>query len=424
MAKQPASQLVDHLFRHEAGRMVAVLTRIFGMHNLDLAEDVVQEAFIKAVQTWTYNAIPDNPAGWLMQVAKRRAIDILRRDARGKEMLNYQRVSVDRTVEVDAFFHDNEIADSQLQLIFACCHPKLKPSEQIALTLKTASGFGIKEIARALMISQDAVKQRLFRARNFVKKQGIQLSIPVGKDLIPRINAVNTVLYLLFNEGYSSVKGDELIRRDLCVEAMRLAKILYEHKMGGKASTSALLALMCFQAARFEARLDMDDQIILLPHQDRSLWDEELLHVGRIYMGRAFRSGTTTIYHLEAAIAAQHTVTKSFEETDWSRLAKLYEVLLEVKPTAIVKLNYLVVLLRMGNLKEAAMMIDDLIEAHELSSNHLLHAVVSEFHQLNNNTLEAIAHMNKAIALARTHAEIQMLEERLKSLSRAESSFN
>jgi RNA polymerase sigma factor (sigma-70 family) len=424
MPKQPTTQLVDHLFRHEAGRMVAVLTRIFGMHNLDLAEDVVQEAFIKAVQTWTYNAIPDNPAGWLMQVAKRQAIDILRRDQRGKEVLDRHQVSAEYSVKVDDFFHENEIADSQLQLIFACCHPKLKPAEQIALTLKTASGFGIKEIARALMISQDAVKQRLLRARNFVKKQNIQLSIPVGNELTPRLSAVNTVLYLLFNEGYSSVKGDEVIRRDLCIEAMRLTRILTEHKMGGHSSTCALLALMCFQAARFEARLDMDDQIILLPHQDRSLWDAELLHVGRLYMGRAFRSGPTTVYHLEAAIAAQHIGARSFEETDWPRLAKLYEVLYEVKPTPVVKLNYLVVLLRLGNLEAAAVMIDELIEAPELSSNHLLHAVISEFHQLNNNTREAIYHIIKAIDLARTQAEIKMLVARLKSLSEVGSRLN
>ena len=230
--------------------------------------------------------------------------------------------------------------------------------------------------------------------------------------------------YLLFNEGYSSVKVDELIRRDLCVEAMRLTRILTEHKMGGNASTSALLALMCFQAARFDARLDLDDQIILLPHQDRSLWDKELLHVGRVYMGRAFRAGPPTVYHLEAAIAGQHAQATSFEETDWPRLAKLYQVLYEVKPTAIVKLNYFVVLLRLGNLEEAAMMRDELVEASELSSNHLLYAVISEYHQLKFNNSEAINYMDKAIALAKTQSEIQMLGARLKSLQASGTKLN
>ena len=418
MSNREPRQIVDHLFRHESGRMVAVLTHIFGMHNLDLVEDVVQDAFVKAVQSWTYTSVPDNPAAWLMQVAKRKAIDILRRNARGTEILSQVTGQTDYAFGLDEFFHEDEIADSQLRLIFACCHPSLKPSDQVALTLKTASGFGIREIARALMVSEDNVKQRLFRARKYIKDNDIDMHIPTGAEMSERLATVHTVIYLIFNEGYSSAKGDEVIRRDLCAEAMRLAKLLFEHKRGGQGSTCALLALMCFHAARFDARLGLDDQIVLLHEQDRSIWDGELLKVGKHYFHKALQIGPTTVYHIEMLIASQH-VWHEVDRIDWPRLRKLYEVLYDVKPSPVIKLNMLVVVLRQGDLEAASKLAEELTSADQLQKNHLLYAVLSEYHQYAGNYKEAVHSIEKAIELGRTSSEKKLLRRRLKALEHA-----
>ncbi|HVX51118.1 MAG TPA: sigma-70 family RNA polymerase sigma factor, partial [Chitinophagaceae bacterium] len=252
MQNEPAQQLVDHLFRHESGKMIAVLTRIFGMHNLEMAEDVVQEAFLKAMQAWRFE-IPANPAGWLMQTARNKAIDIVRRQQHHRQYSAEvaTRLLAETENTIGQFFSGGEISDSQLRMIFACCHPALKQEDRIALTLKTASGFGVAEIARALVTNEAAIQKRLYRAKQFIKENNIQLEIPAGRELAHRLETVYTVLYLLFNEGYNSIKADELIRCDLCGEAIRLAYILSQNKSGRQPATYALLSLMCLQASRF-----------------------------------------------------------------------------------------------------------------------------------------------------------------------------
>lgn len=288
MSDQPNSihALVDHLFRHESGKMVAVLTRIFGMHNLEMIEDVVQEAFLRATQSWTFNEVPENPSAWLMQVARNRAIDIVRRQ---QNFINYSKEVAGQLLEetentVGQFFSESEIADSQLRMIFACCHPSLKEEDQLALTLKTVSGFGVAEIAHALIAHEATIQKRLYRAKQFLKESDIALEIPSGRALSARLDIVYTVLYLLFNEGYNSLKTNELIRRDLCAEAMRLCLLLAEHKIGNRPSTFALLSLMCFHASRFESRMDENNSIILLQHQDRSKWDKDLANRGYFFL--------------------------------------------------------------------------------------------------------------------------------------------
>ena len=230
MNKASSQQIVDHLFRHESGKMIAVLTRIFGVHNLEMAEDVVQEAFLAATQVWKFE-MPDNPSAWLMKVAKNKALDLIRRQQNFRQYSTEIAVRLQQEAEntVDQFFCDSEISDSQLRLIFTCCHPALKEEDQVALTLKTISGFGVREIAKALMTNDETIQKRLYRAKLFIRNKNVKFDIPMGKELNKRVETVHSILYLLFNEGYNSTKADELIQYDLCAEAMRLCKILVEH---------------------------------------------------------------------------------------------------------------------------------------------------------------------------------------------------
>src|SRR3954465_678049 len=245
-------QMVDHLFRHEAGKMIAILTRIFGLSHLELVEDVVQESFLKALQTWKYGQLPDNPSAWLMQVARRKAIDRLRKTSR--EIVGPGELP-EQASDTKEFYHTDEIADSQLRMIFICIHPDLKEEDQLALVLNIVSGFSVQEIAKALLTTEPTIQKRLYRAKEFIRKEKMRFEIPAGIELRERLDVVHTFLYLLFNEGYNSGKVDELIRRDLCGEAMRLCKALTEHRICSSPTGYALLSLMCFHAARFDSRL-------------------------------------------------------------------------------------------------------------------------------------------------------------------------
>ena len=413
------NQLVDHLFRHETGKMIAVLTRLFGIHNLSMAEDVVQDAFVKAVQTWKFNALPDNPSAWLMQVAKNKALDILRRknlfDNYSKEFsTQIQEISNEF---VDQVFLDTEIADSQLQLIFACCHPSLKEEDQIALTLKTISGFGVPEIAKALLTQEATIQKRLYRAKQFILKNNIQLEIPTGKELLARLETVYTVLYLIFNEGYNSSKADELIRKDLCAEAMRLCLLLSEHKASDEPATYALLALMCFQASRFESRLDENSSIILLAQQDRNKWNKELINRGYYYLNHSSEGKHLTVYHVESAIAAEHCMAASFEETNFERLLSLYDLLYEIKPTPVVQLNRAVVLSYTGKTQEAIDCVHTIINIdHFLETQYIFNSVLGELYARNAQPQEAKNYFDHALKLTQSDAEKKLLKEKLNAI--------
>ena len=408
--------LVDHLFRHEAGKMIAILTRLFGLHHLELAEDVVQEAFLKATQTWTYQEIPSNPAAWLMQVAKNKAIDILRRGQYAtqysKEFSLQAQEQVAETVE--EFFHDNEIADSQLRMIFACCHPSLNADDQLAFTLKTASGFGAAEIAKALVTNEPVIQKRLYRAKQFLRDQAIRLEIPAGGALNARLENVYMVLYLIFNEGYNSIKADELIRKDLCAEAMRLCKLLSEHPCGARPMTFALLSLMCFQASRFESRLDENQSIVLLHEQDRNKWNQPLIALAYQFLSRSSEGDELSIYHLEAAIAAEHCLSPSFQSTNWQRLLGLYDLLLERKKTPVVLLNRSVVLAQTGNPDAAIEAIHQIPGLEKLlSTQYIYSAVLGDLHLQAGNLDKAKEMLGKAYTLTTSQAEKKLIAGKL-----------
>ncbi|MCS3795863.1 RNA polymerase sigma factor [Niastella sp. OAS944] len=419
--KESVVQLVDHLFRYQSGKMIAVLTRIFGMHNLEMIEDVVQESFLRAIHTWTFKQVPENPAGWLMQVARNRAIDIIRRQQHfqqySRELAHELQLETEQTIQ--QFFSEEEIADSQLRMMFACCHPALKEEDQVALTLKTVSGFGVTEIAHALLTNEAVIQKRLYRAKQFLKDNRIQLDIPVGRHLTNRLNMVYTVLYLLFNEGYKSQHENEVIRKDLCTEAMRLCLILTEHKTGKQPATFALLALMCLQASRFESRINENNEIILLQHQDRSTWNRALIQKGYDYLNLSSQGEVITVYHLESAIAAEHCLAPSFAETNWQRMLMLYDMLLEQKRTALVILNRAVVLTQLNQTSVAIKEILQIENIDQLiNTQYIFSAVLGELYFQLGDDHNAGKSLQQALALTHSQAEKKLISGKLEALAR------
>ena len=400
--------------------MIAVLTRIFGIHNLELVEDTVQETFLKALQVWKYQAVPDNPAGWLMQVARNRTIDLIRRQQKLADISEELslRLGADTEQVIGQFFLDTEIADSQLRMIFTCCHPALNPEDQVALTLKTVSGFGVSEISKALVSNDATIQKRLYRAKEYIRQHEIRFEIPAGEPLKERLDTVYTILYLLFNEGYNSSKADELIRHDLCAEAMRLCKLLTEHRVGNTPSSFALLSLMCFQASRFDSRMGDDNTIILLEHQDRHGWNQELIRRGYYYLNLSATGDRLSVYHIESAIAAEHCLSPDFASTNWETLLKLYDCLLELKPIPIVQLNRSILLAQLGRLETAIDTILDIPGIAQLLKHHYIYnAVLGELYGRAGNIAEARRLLEKAYELTPSLAEKKLLRDKMDQLA-------
>lgn len=410
-------KMVDHLFRREAGKMVAVLTHFLGLSNLQLAEDVVQDAFVKAMQAWKINGPPEKPEAWLLQTARHKAIDLLRRKELHNRFTHQEVHQLEETA--DQFFHPQEIADSQLRMIFACCHPMLKQEDQVALTLKIVSAFSMPEIARALVTNEALVQKRVSRARLFLRDNKVLLEIPAGSELQQRLEPVYTVLYLLFNEGYNSLKTDELIRHELCAEAMRCCKLLTEHERIGQPMASALLSLMCLQAARFESRIGTDNNIILLREQDRRLWDRELIQVGFNYLNNSSDGDQISSYHIEAAIAAEHCLADRFENTNWKRMLQLYELLREVKPGPATELNRAIALAQTGETGAAIAAILSIPGIEQLVlTNHQYSAALGDLYKRLSNTIKAREYLSKAYNLTPSVAEKKLLQLRMDELGK------
>ncbi|MEQ8336651.1 MAG: sigma-70 family RNA polymerase sigma factor [Cyclobacteriaceae bacterium] len=335
--------LVEHLFRHESGKMVAVLSRILGLQNLEAAQDIVQDTLIKALHTWKSGNLPDNPAGWLYKTAKNKAIDLVRREHTFQKLAPDYAYILNSDFALSSAFHkvfmEDEIGDSQLRMMFACCHPEIPIESQIALTLRTLGGLSTSEIASAFLTSEDTITKRIYRAKEKFRTEDIQMSVPQGEALPKRLEAVLKSIYLLFREGYHSSHPDQLIREDLCQEAMRLCFILTEHVLTAKPSSHALMALMCFQASRLKARLDDNGHIVLIRYQDRGKWYKPLINKGFHYLERASEPFEVSTYHLEALIASLHASAKSFETTEWKMIYEFYSMLQKLEPNPIVAMN-------------------------------------------------------------------------------------
>ena len=341
-------RLVDHLFRHQAGQMTSTLTRIFGPANLDLAEDVVQEALLEALHRWPFGGVPNNPRAWLLRVARNRAIDVIRRNSRFRSkaqeiesMLEHQ--LRDRSNGHDMVF-DNEINDDQLRMAFTCCHSAIPREARVALTLKTVGGFGVSEIARAFLTKETTIAQRLVRAKRKIKEQRLPFEMPDEPEMSQRLTSVLEALYLMFNEGYSAHEGENLIRAELCNEAIRLATLAAAHPATGLPQAHALAALMLFQGARLAARSDDRGNLLLLAEQDRALWNRDMIQRGVAHMDQAAAGDQLTTYHIEAGIAACHANAESFESTDWTTILMFYDLLLERESSPVHALNRAVAL--------------------------------------------------------------------------------
>jgi len=412
-------QVVDHLFRHESGRLIATLTRILGFENLQLAEDVVQDALLKAMQNWAFKGVPRNPSAWLMQVARNQALDAVRRQQnfRSKEQ------------DITAFFEhrsgaqagpepvhfDDEIRDDQLRMMFACCHPDLPRESQVALTLKTLCGFGEEEIASAFLTSTAAMAKRLVRARQRIREGAIHLEIPAGSELSARLDAVLQTLYLLFNEGYKASRGDELIRQDLCDEAIRLTTLLVEHPTGDRPKTHALLSLMLLSGARLSARVDAEGNLLLLAEQDRSRWDRAMIQRGLAHLNRSAAGKEISEFHLQAGIAYCHCTAASYETTDWQRILTLYDILVETNSSPVVALNRAVAISRVRGPEEGLRAVELISDRATLEPYYLSHAVVAQFHFDLGDYGEAAKHFQRAQTLSSVRSEREFLANRLRS---------
>lgn len=396
--------IVDHLFRHRAGQMVAVLTRIFGFAHLDLVEDVVQDALVTALSRWPHTGVPENPGAWIVRVARNRALDQIRRRSNWHGKAAAVRQSMDGLAALDdagetPARYAAELRDDQLRMIFACCHPALALDAQVALTLKSVVALSVDEIARAFLAQPKAIAQRLVRAKRRLRSQRVALAIPPPGQLPSRLDAVLEVLYLLFNEGYSATAGEDLVRRDLCSEAIRLASMLAAAPATGAPRTHALAALLCFQSARFDSRLDADGVPLRLGDQDRSGWDRAMIGRGFRHLACAGRGDSLSRYHLEAEIAAYHAASPRAEDTDWKRILECYDTLMRLFPTPVVALNRVVALAEVAGAEAALEAIEPLAAEPELAAYPLLWSTRGELRSRLGRARDAAADFDRARSL-------------------------
>ncbi|MEQ9297217.1 MAG: sigma-70 family RNA polymerase sigma factor [Cyclobacteriaceae bacterium] len=334
---QEPQAIVDQFFRHQWGRVVSHLTGKFGVPNLTLVEDAVQEALTKAMQSWAFKGIPDNPAGWITRVAHNHVIDALRRKK------NFEKKSAELEQGESSYAMDwdmdEEIKDDELKMMFACCHPAINAELQIILTLKILGGFSNAEVARQLLKKEDTIAKAYTRGKKKLIDEGITLEVPFGKYLSQRLSRVLRILYLLFNEGYSVTAGDQLIKVSLCEEAIRLGSLILECKRLVKPDVHALLALMYFQSSRFGARLDRNGRMVSLEHQDRMLWDHSLIELGKEHLELAAAFGHINDYFIQASIARVHCDASTYEGTNWRQILMMYDIQLQLNSNPVIFLN-------------------------------------------------------------------------------------
>lgn len=411
---QPA-QLVEHFFRHETGRLHGALVRLLGVHNLSLAEDVAQEAMLRALRTWSMGGVPPNPSAWITQVAMNLGRDALRhqRMASGKEpalITHHEQMTASPAVAWEAA---QEIRDDALRLMFVCCHPEIAPDAQVILALKVLCGFSTAEIARAFLSTEAAIEKQLTRTKQRIRDAGIGFELPEGADLTLRLNGVLASLYLLFNEGYKASSGDRLLREELCREAIRLTELLLAHPAGRFPRAHALLALMLLTAARFPSRLDEQGALLRLHDQDRGKWDRALIARGLLHLGEAAQGSDLSEYHLQAGIAAIHCLADDYASTDWARILRHYDELHRLKPSPIVALNRAVAVAHLHGPRAGLEAIAAMEQRDRLESHYLLHAVVGELHWRLQDEHAAAESFRRALALAHVGPEQAFLARML-----------
>jgi RNA polymerase sigma factor (sigma-70 family) len=409
------SQLVEHLFRHEGAKMVAILTRIFGIEHLNLAEDVVQEALARALQIWPFYGVPKNPSAWIMRASRNLALDVVRR----RKVFQNKQAEIIRLMDRDganpdeAIFSEDEISDDRLRLMFVCCHPAISAEAQVTLALKTLCGFSVAEIGHAFLSTEAAIAKRLTRAKQKIHQARIPFEIPAGRELEQRLDSVLQSLYLLFNEGYKASSGESLVREELCEEAIRLAELLVTHPAGNQPKTHALLGLMLLNAARNPTRLDSEGNLLRLQEQDRTRWDKSMIVRGTFHFAQSAAGDELSEYHLQAGIAACHCAAKDYESTDWQKILSLYDRLIEFDESPVVALNRAVAIANIDGPKAGLEAVRDVRDLSKLSSYYLLYAVLGEFEMQSGNLQTAAEQFRKSFELAETKSERAFLLKRL-----------
>ncbi len=419
------SGLVDHLFRHQAGQMIATLVRVFGPRHIDLAEEVVQEALVKALQLWPYRGIPDNPSAWLIQVAKNRALDLLRRETSlqqkseeiirafaAQETFANRKSGQERSAEIP-----DGLLDDTLAMVFMACHPALSREARVALTLKTVGGFGVGEIARAFLAKEPTIYQRLVRAKRLIRDEAITFELPSDKEMSARLDSVLEVIYLMFNEGYAAHSGENLVRAELCDEAIRLCSLVVQHRATNLPKCHALLSLMFFQAARLSARVGESGEMNLLDKQDRSRWDRRLMAMGFHELDRSAAGEEFSEYHLQAAIASCHAAATSYELTDWEQIVRLYDLLAELNPSPVIALNRAVAIAKHRGAEAAMHEIEKIVSHPALQHYYLLPATLGELWQELGENRKAADNFRQALSCPCSEPERRFLESRLAAVS-------
>ncbi len=406
------AELIPHLFRTEYSKIVSVLCKTFGLDHIELAEDLVSDSFLKAAETWKLKGIPKNPTAWLYTVSKNNTKDYFKRQQIFKEKIAKNLIDEDdENGEFDIDLSEVNIKDSQLRMLFAICNPSISSTAQIALALRILCGFGIDEIATALLSNKTTINKRLLRAKQTLRQNRIDLSFPDAAELNDRLSNVLFVLYLLFNEGYYSTTGSEVISRDLCLEAMRLLYMLLENESTRLPESNALMALFCFHTSRFNARINSVGEQILYDDQDKGKWDRELIQKGEEYLHYSASGQKASKYHLEALIAYWHTRITINRKQKWQNILQLYNRLLQQEYSPVTALNRTYAL---AMVKGNDVALEEALKIN-LSNNHLYHSLLANLYA-SIDKQKQIAHLKEAIHLAKTTKDKKSLSERLDQL--------
>lgn len=409
------STLVDHFFRHEYGRLVALLTKSFGVRQLDLIEEAVQSALSKGLQVWARSGIPRDPAAWLYRTAKNTAIDALRRSE--IELRTLAKISAETTETqdddrlADAVL-DSDPGDETLRLLYLCCHPTLALESRVALALKIVGGFSVDEIANAFLISKSNAEKRLTRAKDTLRDRGTEISELTSDSAAERVEAVLSTIYLIFTEGYAATVGDNPVRSDLCEEAMRLARMCNQHSWSRSPATAALLGLLLLQSSRMDARVDADGAIVLLGEQDRTCWDTGRIREAMHWLILAAEGNVLSRYHVEAAIAWEHARAENLESVDWPRVISLYEKLTVMNPGPMVRLNLVIAQSRVCGADSALKALVSFSDDDRRRLRPWWDCAIAEIFEKLNRPKDAVAHLTDALALSTNAAQRKLIERK------------
>jgi RNA polymerase sigma factor (sigma-70 family) len=408
---------IDHLFRRESGRMIAALTRVFGVHNLALAEDVMQDALCRALEVWKIRGMPESPAAWLMTTAKNRAIDVLRRERRARafapELERLLESEWTFTPTIEDAFGPHAIRDDELRMMFSCVNPGLAEESQVALILHILCGFSVNEIANAFLSSAAAIEKRITRGKKLLSGSKRLFELSDSEDFQGRLSAIQRALYLLFNEGYHGSCTEKVVRVELCREAMRLAALLSDHPLAAVPSTRALLALMCLHAARLSTRVDESGSLSLLTAQDRSQWDLELIAQGQKLLEQSAIGEELSEYHVEAAIAWCHATAPSAPDTNWRQIVSLYDTLMAIRPSPVIALNRAIAVAQDQGPEWGLAALRAIPDRERLAAYPFYPVALGEFELQCGRHAAAREHFNAALPLARNPAERRFIEQRL-----------